>query len=248
MSRSCSVPRFRVLRGAGRGATECGSDEPVRFRRIVRREDTRLFIDSFEERCWIDSYRQSRLSHCDAETRMRSSPWGGTFLDTFRYLDQLGRLAKQEVRVVAHNTLVASDSGLLKEKTFTPKPNYWAALLWRRFMGTTVLDSGVPIHPGLHVYAQCLRGTPGGVAVLVINNDKRAARTLAVPTAGERYTLSATALESKSVLLNGTELVLGQSDALPAFTPSAIAAGNVTLAPTTITFMTIPTAANGACR
>jgi len=214
----------------------------------VRREDTRLFIDSFEERCWIDSYRQSRLSHCDAETRMRSSPWGGTFLDTFRYLDQLGRLAKQEVRVVAHNTLVASDSGLLKEKTFTPKPNYWAALLWRRFMGTTVLDSGVPIHPGLHVYAQCLRGTPGGVAVLVINNDKRAARTLAVPTAGERYTLSATALESKSVLLNGTELVLGQSDALPAFTPSAIAAGNVTLAPTTITFMTIPTAANGACR
>ena len=78
---------------------------------------------------------------------MRSSPWGGTFLDTFRYLDQLGRLAKQEVRVVAHNTLVASDSGLLKENTFTPKPNYWAALLWRRFMGTTVLDSGVPIQP-----------------------------------------------------------------------------------------------------
>ena len=84
--------------------------------------------------------------------------------------------------------------------------------------------------------------------VLAINSDKMAARTLAVPTAGERYTLSATALESKSVLLNGTELVLGQSDALPAFTPSAIAAGNVTLAPTTITFVTIPTAANGACR
>jgi len=58
------------------------------------------------------------------------NPWGGTFLDTFRYLDQLGRLARQEVAVVIHNTLVASDYGLLDEDTFEPKPNYWRALLW----------------------------------------------------------------------------------------------------------------------
>ena len=79
MSRSCSVPRLRVLRGAGRGATECGSDEPVRFRRIVRREDTRLFIDSFEERCWIDSYRQSRLAlrrgNPDGEAVLAAAPF-----------------------------------------------------------------------------------------------------------------------------------------------------------------------------
>ena len=112
-----------------------------------------------------------------ADAACGGNPWGGTFLDTFRYLDQLGRLAKQEVRVVAHNTLVASDYGLLEEKTFTPKPNYWAALLWRQFMGTTVLESGVPIQPGLHVYAHCLRGTPGGVALLAINTDKTASRT-----------------------------------------------------------------------
>lgn len=37
------------------------------------------------------------------------NPWGGQFLGTFRYLDQLGRLARQEVDVVIHNTLVASD-------------------------------------------------------------------------------------------------------------------------------------------
>ena len=80
-----------------------------------------------------------------ADAACGGNPWGGTFLDTFRYLDQLGRLAKQDVRVVAHNTLVASDYGLLEEKTFTPKPNYWAALLWRKLMGTTVLESGVPI-------------------------------------------------------------------------------------------------------
>jgi hypothetical protein len=107
-----------------------------------------------------------------ADAACGGNPWGGTFLDTFRHLDQLGRLAKQDVRVVAHNTLVASNYGLLDDKTFAPKPSYWGALLWRKLMGTTVLESGIPIQMGLHVYAHCLRGTPGGVALLVINNDK----------------------------------------------------------------------------
>ena len=188
---------------------------------------------------------QAVLATETADAACGGNPWAATFLDTFRYLDQLGRLAKQEVRVVAHNTLVASDYGLLDEKTLTPKPNYWAALLWRRLMGTTVLESGVPIQPGLHVYAHCLRGTPGGVAMLAINTDKAAARTVTVPTARERYTLSAKALQSKSVLLNGTELALGAADTLPAMTGNATAAGTVTLAPTTITFLAIPTAGNG---
>ena len=63
-------------------------------------------------------------------------------------------------------------------------------------MGTTVLDSGVPIQKGLHVYAHNLRSTPGGVALLVINNDRDAVRTLSIPTAARRYTLSASPLQS----------------------------------------------------
>jgi heparanase 1 len=186
-----------------------------------------------------------------ADAACGGNPWGGTFLDTFRYLDQLGRLAKQEVRIVAHNTLVASDYGLLEEKTFTPKPNYWAALLWRQLMGTTVLESAVPIQAGLHVYAHCLRGRPGGVAVLAINTDKTASRTLPVPTAGERYTLSSSAvgnLQEKRVRLNGTELRLGANDDLPTLTGESIAIGNITLAPATITFLAFAEAANTACR
>ena len=130
-----------------------------------------------------------------ADAACGGNPWAGTFLDTFRYLDQLGRLARQEVTVVIHNTLVASDYGLLDENTFEPKPNYWGALLWRRFMGTTVLDPGVKNGPGLHVYAQCLRGTPGGVAVLAINTDKTAPHALTIPIAGQRYTLSSDRLD-----------------------------------------------------
>jgi hypothetical protein len=45
------------------------------------------------------------------------------------------------------------------DQTLEPKPNYWGALLWRKLMGTTVLESGIPIQSGQHVYAHRLRGT-----------------------------------------------------------------------------------------
>src|SRR5204862_5820900 len=79
-----------------------------------------------------------------AETACGGNPWASTFLDTFRYLVQHGRLAQLGVKVIMHNTLAASDYGLLDEKTFAPRPNYWAALLWRKFMGSTVLDPHIP--------------------------------------------------------------------------------------------------------
>jgi len=183
-----------------------------------------------------------------AETACGGNPWAGTFLDTFRYLDQLGRLARQEVRVVIHNTLVASDYSLLDEQTLVPKPSYWGALLWRRLMDTTVLDSGIPIREGLHVYAHCLRGTSGGVALLVINNDRNAARTLTIPVAGERYTLSSNELQSKTVQLNGTELKLGEGDELPVLAGISIQPGSVEFGPATITFIALLQAGNGACQ
>src|SRR5229473_8241859 len=116
--------------------------------------------------------------------RIRLWPSTGlSFLDTFRYLDQLGRLARAGVQVVMHNTLAASDYGLLDENAFAPRPNYWGALLWRQLMGSTVLDSGVPIQTGLHVYAHCQRGAPGGVSLLIINTDRNASHSLMLPTA-----------------------------------------------------------------
>jgi hypothetical protein len=116
------------------------------------------------------------------ETACGGNPWAATFLDSFRYLDQLGRLAKAGVQVTMHNTLAASDYALLDENTYMPRPNFWAALLWRRFMGTTVLDSNVPLQHGLHVYAHCESNHPGGVALLVIQNDADASHTLTLPT------------------------------------------------------------------
>jgi heparanase 1 len=183
-----------------------------------------------------------------ADAACGGNPWAASFLDTFRYLDQLGRLAKAGVQVVMHNTLAASDYGLLDEGTLQPRPNYWGALLWRRWMGTTVLDSGVPISSGLHVYAHCQRDAPGGVALLVINTDRDAPHALKLPTPSMRYTMDAAKLQDADVRLNGRTLALGAGDALPAIAGAPASAGAVTFAPTTITFLTIPQAGNKACR
>lgn len=182
-----------------------------------------------------------------ADAACGGNPWGGTFLDTFRYLDQLGRLARQDVFVVFHNTLASSDYGLLDENTFEPKPDYWAALLWCKLMGTTVLDSGVPIAEGHHIYAQCLRGVPGGVAILAINNSRTEPTELDLPLASRRYTLSAAKLEDTRVQLNGHVLALGAGNALPSLEGGPTKAGRVSLAPATISFFALARANNPAC-
>ena len=183
-----------------------------------------------------------------AEAACGGNRWAATFLDTFRYLDQLGRLAKAGVQVVMHNTLAASDYGLLDEKTLAPRPNYWGALLWRQLMGNVVLDPGVPIHAGLHVYAHCQRETPGGVSLLVINSDRSAPHSLMFPATSERYTLDAANLQDATVRLNGSALGLSGLDDLPRVTGAPTAAGALSFAPATINFLAVPTAANNACR
>ncbi|MDB5825746.1 MAG: hypothetical protein JWR21_4450 [Herminiimonas sp.] len=184
-----------------------------------------------------------------ADAACGGNPWAGTFLDTFRYLDQLGRLAKQDVKVVAHNTLVASNYGLLDERTYEPKPMYWGALLWRKLMGNTVLESGIPVQDGLHVYAHCLRGTSGGVALLVINNGNAMRSAVALPVPAQRYTLASPTnpLEMR-IELNGNELKLGSGDTMPDLAGLAAPSGSLTFAPTTITFLALPSANNNACR
>ena len=180
-----------------------------------------------------------------AEAACGGNPWASSFLDTFRYLDQLGRLAKAGVQMVAHNTLAASDYGLLDETNLRPRPNYWAALLWRRLMGTITLDAGT--QQGMHLYAHCRRDVRGAVTLLAINTDRTIAATLRLPATSERYTLSADDLHSAEVKLNGTALELGPNDELPQFAAATSPPGSVEIGPATITFLTVENAKNPAC-
>jgi len=167
------------------------------------------------------------------------NPWAATFLDSFRYLDQLGRLAKAGVATVMHNTLAASDYGMIDEASFNPRPNYWCAWLWRRLMGSTVLDIHEAAPAGLRVYAHELRDRPG-VALLAINTDRNVEWDLTLPVVSERYTLSADDLRSGTAKLNGSALRLTEGDALPSLTGVAMPAGAIRLSPASITFLAIP--------
>jgi len=75
-------------------------------------------------------------------------------------------------------------------------------------MGTAVLDPQVSVAPNTYVYAQCLEGKARGVTLLVINADRQRSFDLNLPTAGERYTLTAKQLEDTTVELNGQPLRL----------------------------------------
>jgi heparanase len=182
-----------------------------------------------------------------ADAACGGSKWASKYVDTFRYLNQLGSLAQRGVQVVMHNTLDASDYGLLDERDFTPRPNYWGALLWRRLMGSTVLQPGTSPSADLHVYAHCLRGVAGGVAILAINAGDSPV-VIAVPADSNRYVLSAKSLESGEVELNGVTLKLGENDALPTLVGEAFPAGGTTFKAHTISFLTVPEANNEACK
>ncbi len=183
-----------------------------------------------------------------AEAACGGNRWSSTFLDAFRYLDQLGRLARAGVQVVMHNTLVGSDYGLLDEVTFTPRPNYWAAVLWRKLMGNVVLDSGVPIQGGLHVYAHCQRNVPGGVVLLVVNNDSQNSNQIVLPNSSERLILDAATLQGVAVRLNGTVLDVEAVDQLRGIAGVKASAGAINFAPATISFVVIASAGNRNCR
>lgn len=172
-----------------------------------------------------------------ADAACGGNRWDATFLDTFRYLDQLGRLARAGVQVVMHNTLAASDYGLLDETTFRPRPNYWAALLWHRLMGTTVLEASTASTQAVHAYAHCHPTTKGAASVLLINTSQHGSHAVTLAAPADRYTLRARRLQSASVQLNGTTLALTDSDGLPRLAPQAAPAGRIRLPPASITFL-----------
>lgn len=181
-----------------------------------------------------------------AQTACGGDPWSSTFRDTFRFVDQLGRLARQDVAIVFHNTLAASDYALIDDVTWQPRPNYWAALLWRRLMGQTVLDSGIN-RDGLHVYAHCQRGKPGGVAMVAINLSETSTADLQLPTQAYGQTLTSGDLQGKTVQLNGIPLALTANDRLPKLGSIRLAKGKVTLPAASVTFLSVPNAGNPSC-
>jgi hypothetical protein len=172
-----------------------------------------------------------------AEAACGGNPWAATYLDSFRYLEQLGRLAKKGVQVVMHNTLAVSEYALLDQKTLEPRPNYWSALLWNKLMGTKVYDTGLSVE-GLDVFVHNLKGSSNGYGILIVN-PKDAASTITIPVRAEKYLLTADSLQSKTMRLNGKELKLAAGETLPTIKGEKIAAGGVKLPPHSMMFLAL---------
>jgi heparanase len=173
--------------------------------------------------------------------------WAAQFADSFRLLDQFGSLAQKSVKSVMYNTLASSDYGMLNEETLEPRPNYWAALLWKRTMGTRSLDPGVVPAKNVRVYAQCMKDSSGGVTLLVLNMDKSSNASLKLPVAGERYSLSSPDLFSQTVLLNGKELRVGSDGSVPSIQGESSEPGTTKFPPLSVTFVEMPSAGNRQC-
>lgn len=171
--------------------------------------------------------------------------WQTSFLDTFRFIDTQARLSRQGMDAIFTHAILSGSNGVIDEKTFMPNANYWAALLWRKLVGTQILDAG-PVRPGLHVYAHCLRGTTGGVTVMAINLEPTPA-VLAAAGPAEVYSLTSPELTSRTVLLNGKPLAVRADDTLPDIVPVRNKGGQVGLPGHSVTFATFPQAGNRSC-
>ncbi|WP_214647874.1 hypothetical protein [Novosphingobium aerophilum] len=181
-----------------------------------------------------------------AQAACGGSPWAQTFLDSFRFLNQMGALAQKSVQVVAHNTLAASDYGLIDQDTLKPRPNYWAAVLWKRTMGATVLAPPASPSPGLRLYAHCLPGKGGGVGLLAINTEA-SAQSLPLGTKGRSWVLTGQPLDTREVLVNGRVPALTASGNLSGL-DGALLGASLTVPGQAIAFAALPGAGNPACR
>jgi heparanase len=181
-----------------------------------------------------------------AQAACGGSPWAASFLDSFRYVNQLGLLAQRGVKVVFHNTLAASDYSLIEESTRTPRPNYWAAVLWRRTMGTTVLNPPPSPSPDLRLYAHCLRGTPGGVAVAAVNVGK-ASHSLPLASGAQIWLMQAPTVDAKTVTVNRRKPSVEADGSLSGLVPVS-ASRTVALPANTIAYIALPNASNPVCR
>ena len=165
--------------------------------------------------------------------------WASTYVDVPRTLNELGEFCTVTDGVIFHNTLASSDYGYLKHGPFVPRPNYFAVKQWNNLMGTTVYDSGYPVEEGAHVYCHSRKDGKEGAAWLVINNS-REVTTVELPKAAEVYALTGNGkMRSRTMCLNGCELVLGENDALPDLSGVAVEAGTIEVAPGGCTFIVL---------
>ncbi len=172
------------------------------------------------------------------------------FAGAFWWADQLGLLARRGTQVVVRQTLSGSNYGLLDEDTLEPAPDYWLSVLWKRLMGTRVLDARAVSGDRLvRAYAHSTVGRPGAVTLLLLNLAD-GPRRVAIDVRGpmEVYLLTADALGAPRLRLNGELLAAAPDGTLPELIPESRSPGALDVPAHAIAFVVFPDADLDATR
>lgn len=184
------------------------------------------------------------------------------FAGSLWWVDQLGLVARRGQPVMVRQTLSGSNYGLLDDATLRPNPDYWASWLWRRLVGTRVLDARrVAGSTRVRAYAHCAATSApgrqsGAVTGVLVNLDPTASVTVALrgldASPADVYAVTADALTAREVRLNGSALAAAEDGTVPAPAPRRIdptCTGVVTveLAPASYAFVVVPQAGARAC-
>lgn len=158
------------------------------------------------------------------------------------YLQELGELARSGLSLFAKQSLV----DLIQPTTLGVTPNYWAALLWKRLMGTSVYAASVQGDASARVRLYVHGGAAdagASWALCLVNLGANATAVTGLPTAcGSRQVYALTApganTTSRVVLLNGAALELAPDGGLPEIRPRAEeCASRLALPPMSATFV-----------
>ena len=148
-------------------------------------------------------------------------------------------------------TLSGSDYGLIDDATLRPNPDYWAALLWHRLMGTAIIAPRLHHAPArLRVYGACTRGG-GGMTLLALNLDRRRRVTLELPRAASAarvYLVTAPSLLGRTVRLGERALATTHTGAVPVLAGARHAGRSLTLPPVAYAFIVERGVGPAACR
>ncbi|CAN6802004.1 hypothetical protein Bca4012_092869 [Brassica carinata] len=171
------------------------------------------------------------------------------FVYSFWYLDQLGMASVYDTKTYCRQSLIGGNYGLLNTTNFTPNPDYYSALIWRRLMGRKALFTSFSGTKKIRSYTHCARQSKG-ITVLLMNLDntttvvanvelnntyklrhrktsQKIARTSQMPwvsdgeTQREEYHLTANDgnLHSQTMLLNGHALQVNSIGDIPPLEP-----------------------------
>ena len=190
------------------------------------------------------------------------STWGGgvpgvsnVYAASFMFLDKLGLAALYCNQVVIRQSLIGGSYALLDDD-FTPRPDYWAALIHKKLVGRKVFEVTGGDHR-LRVYAHCTKskaGYPGGsLTIIALNLWKKTTAKIEFQGSLRKQnideylvTSSNGKLTSKTVDLNGEELHLSSGIYVPKLHPIQTKAP-LKLPPRSYAFYVIPLANSKRC-